>query len=608
MTVAKNTIQKKLFQAINDSLALLNQATHKERSNSLEIPTPIPNLLEQCVELCEQHQSQAQEPIRIIHHFGLPLNSSLFPILATIPNTQVLNDIRADFDTREGSIQQQGFVEKSIEPTSTSNQNTKNHTYQTKVLLHDLEQIQQENNHIGRRLLICDNHCLPETESTQTTDLLTLLNQQFSTRSLVIVNDPVDSYLDYFSEQTQKNRSALDFEKYCQCILSFLQANPELLVVHYKDFIDTPEMVMDAITNMLNLPVCDDFLLVNKAFITSNTKALVTCLDKGLSTSIPYQQLCVLLNYQDQFDHHSNKTDTNGKPTSALKAEYSLKADAFYKNKSQECLKKENPPFILLDSKSIPRSGLHYMKSTFEKVLGSHFSFCEWYQEQGCCRKMPCELTAYAKHSEDLGEAKLRLIKSHDFGLNDPTFAPSYSARRIILVRDPLYVLTSYFLLDQLEAHKEHLKKEGINIQKIWLKHEPEVLVVAYKILDQKFMALSPQALTEWLDKKVNYLNGFIKKWVKPIIEDTHPYNQLVSYEQINAFIASILLEMYDFLPHKKQEAINLYINNDHKQFQRRTDPFDVKSQKVTDYLTENSDLFIAAANKITRFDCPEIE
>lgn len=54
------------------------------------------------------------------------------------------------------------------------------------------------------------------------------------------------------------------------------------------------------------------------------------------------------------------------RPTSA--------AHAFYINLGNA--QDDNPaPFLLIDSKSLPRSGLHYLKNTLSKVFGEHFSF-----------------------------------------------------------------------------------------------------------------------------------------------------------------------------------------------------------------------------------------
>ena len=79
MKSANNSIQQKLYQVIDESLALLKQSSISEQKPTA-LDVPIPSLLEQCLELCEQHQEQSQEPLRTIHHFGLPLDSPCYPV------------------------------------------------------------------------------------------------------------------------------------------------------------------------------------------------------------------------------------------------------------------------------------------------------------------------------------------------------------------------------------------------------------------------------------------------------------------------------------------------------------------------------------------------
>ena len=137
---------------------------------------------------------------------------------------------------------------------------------------------------------------------------------------------------------------------------------------------------------------------------------------------------------------------------------------------------------LVLDVKSVPRSGLHYMKRTFERILGSAFSFCEWYQEPGCCRRMPCIYSV-----EDAGAAgtgSLRMLKSHDFDLDDPVYPVTPGLRRLILTREPIFVLTSNWFLQSLDRNKELLERNDIRLSKIFYLHEPAMLQKAYNLLE----------------------------------------------------------------------------------------------------------------------------
>ena len=183
----------------------------------------------------------------------------------------------------------------------------------------------------------------------------------------------------------------------------------------------------------------------------------------------------------------------------------------FYEKLEVEAATGNETPFLLLDSKSIPRAGLHYLKTRLSQVLGDQFSFCEWYQEPGCCRSYPCALTGYADHAQKTGEFRLRLVKSHDFELTDPILKPTNNIRQLVLYRDPLFVLTSWFVLDQLNRHSDVLAQQGISMQKIWLAHEKEVVNSAYSIIETAFNPPAEAELIQWLAEKSHYIRGSCK-------------------------------------------------------------------------------------------------
>jgi hypothetical protein len=281
------------------------------------------------------------------------------------------------------------------------------------------------------------------------------------------------------------------------------------------------------------------------------------------------------------------------------KLTFSAEAYEFYRRVSEKCANKAIPPFILLDSKSLPRSGLHYMKNTLAKILQETFSFCEWYQEPGCCKKMPCALTGYAEYCLQNGTAKLRLTKSHDFALDDPVFEPIFSVRRIVLVRNPLFVLTSWFMLEHLAKCAKALEVAGIKMEKIWLAHEPEVMGGAYNILNENFKAPSREALHEWLEEKRRYIHGFMQKWVPLALDTTYPHSQLIHYENINSYIIEILDEFKSYLSVETVGRIDTFAQGSLMKFQPRDNAFATPSDAVSSFLMSNAHLFKEEANII---------
>lgn len=260
-------------------------------------------------------------------------------------------------------------------------------------------------------------------------------------------------------------------------------------------------------------------------------------------------------------------------------------------------------PFLLIDCKSLPRSGLHFLKNSLEMMLLDHFSFCEWYQEPGCCKQMPCALTGFASHAAEHRDLRIRLIKSHDFGLDDPIYMTNSYIRRVVLVRDPLYILTSWFSLYQLEVYKEILASFGIKIEKIWMSHEREVVKHAYKLINEHFLGPSDEQLADWLHSNTEYMISFLRKWVRPNDLRFMDHIQVVRYEELNEYIGALADEFHSIMKPDQLESnsgISYYHSN---KFSLRQDPFCSHSEEIAKYLRSNSALFEEAAKNVAISD-----
>jgi len=255
--------------------------------------------------------------------------------------------------------------------------------------------------------------------------------------------------------------------------------------------------------------------------------------------------------------------------------------------------------FFLIDSKSLPRSGLHYLKRTLQRVLEESFSFCEWYQEAGCCRKMPCANTSYAEYAKAKGVLRVRLLKSHDFQLKDPVYPATGVSRRLVLVRDPAYQLTSWFALDELSRHKQHLAAAGIKMEKIWLAHEPEVLQQAYSILDAKFQRLPKADLEAWLQQKSRYVEDFMRKWIPTAREQASGKVDVVDYDEINKYISALVAEVKGYATPQACERIDAYIKSGSNRFESRGSPWRVDSVLLTEYFAEHESSFQMYVEKV---------
>ena len=160
------------------------------------------------------------------------------------------------------------------------------------------------------------------------------------------------------------------------------------------------------------------------------------------------------------------------------------------------------PALQLVESRSLPRSGHHFVKNLLQQACGEQFSYCEGYHEPGCCRNSPCSVAAYWHFARGHPLAHLRLLKSHDFALKDATFTPPAGMVRLIQVRRPLELLASW-----LEALSSSLDR-------VFLYHEPEVLEEAWRLIDEHGAVMPSEHAQAWLASKCSYVQAFLQKWL----------------------------------------------------------------------------------------------
>jgi hypothetical protein len=172
------------------------------------------------------------------------------------------------------------------------------------------------------------------------------------------------------------------------------------------------------------------------------------------------------------------------------------------------------PALQLVESRSLPRSGHHFLRHLLEQACGEQFSYCEGYQEPGCCRSSPCSVAAYWHYARDHQQPHLRLLKSHDFKLTDATFPPPPAMVRLVQVRRPLELLASWLELEQLTLNRELLQSASIALERVFLYHEAEVLEEAWRVIDERGTVMTAEEAQAWLAEKVSYVQAFLQKWL----------------------------------------------------------------------------------------------
>lgn len=124
---------------------------------------------------------------------------------------------------------------------------------------------------------------------------------------------------------------------------------------------------------------------------------------------------------------------------------------------------------------SMPRSGHHVLEGMLQQSLGTQFSYCEFYTEQNCCKRIPCVGRALNTTQDCL----LFLQKSHDHNLRDPSGSQLGDTIVQIQVREPVARALSNYELD----------------------------------LNSNNIVHSYAYMSYWLGSEAAYTCGFIDKW-----------------------------------------------------------------------------------------------
>ncbi len=249
---------------------------------------------------------------------------------------------------------------------------------------------------------------------------------------------------------------------------------------------------------------------------------------------------------------------------------------------------------IHLEVKSIPRSGLHYLLARLRERLGDGFRFREWYQEPGCCRRMPCDLACHMTGGKKGKSPILRVVKSHDFDLRDPLYPASAQLRRLVLLRDLRFVLTSWWCLDLLSVHKAVLRQAGIDPVALYFRHDSAMVKAAFRMLDPVQIDDSEAAITKWLRRREHYVLGFAQKWHDQGRWDDGVVTAVIRYQDIDN-VADVLLGAVLGNRDSPEPA--------QRSFQPRRSPLDGPTERLSTALHRNGDVFLSFADYLAASD-----
>lgn len=257
-----NDLLSKLTIEIDEALKLLKESDQLDTTKNLVAnPNPPPNLLDQCLSLCQQHRDAKPEPIRTIHHFACTGGTLISKCIASMPNTQLMSEVDP-LSTPLNSSNKSRFTPTDM--VSLLKQSTRGASDELvlNVFLNSLEVIYKNCTIKGQRLVLRDHthssYCvgaiLPKRPN-----LLEVISEKFPILSVVTVRNPIDSYLS-LKKNGWVHFEPPTFDEYCSRYIAFIDAYQGVPVIRYEDFVSNPKSVMERICDLLALKNNSDFL------------------------------------------------------------------------------------------------------------------------------------------------------------------------------------------------------------------------------------------------------------------------------------------------------------------------------------------------------------
>lgn len=213
------------------------------------------NLLDQCMALCAERESQPTEPVRTLHHMACTGGTLISKALTTMPNVQLLSEV----DPLSLSLLMSD--ETKFEPTdliALLRQSSRGIDDQlaAEVFVAGLAVVLEDCNRRGLRLVLRDHahshFCLGDTIPDRP-GLREMVAGVAPVLSVVTVRHPLDSYLSLL-EFGWDSYAPRGLDEYCRRYLAFLDYNADLPMFRYEDFVAAPEPSLRLMCESLQLP------------------------------------------------------------------------------------------------------------------------------------------------------------------------------------------------------------------------------------------------------------------------------------------------------------------------------------------------------------------
>ena len=217
------------------------------------------HLLERCDSVCEKYESK-KPIIRIIHHLACSGGTLISKCISAMPNVYLLSEVHPYTDLALGKDTPK-YAPSDITSLSKYAGIPKQKDLAAKIFKESIDQVYQ---HVIKQggVLVLRDHTHADFNTQQPipkkSALISLLEENYEVKSILTLRNPIDSYASlvkngwvHFLPQT--------FDEYCRRLLCLVeQFNPEQ-IFKYEDFTQKPQIIMQAITDKLELPFNETF-------------------------------------------------------------------------------------------------------------------------------------------------------------------------------------------------------------------------------------------------------------------------------------------------------------------------------------------------------------
>jgi len=257
---------QEFVEAIEDCVVLLE--TSAKQGSEIEFAfEPFPSLLQQCEQLACKDDF-LEEPIRTIHHFACTGGTLVSKCISSMPNTLLMSEVEphSTINDRKGVFTPTDLIQL----LRNASRNTPKNLL-TDVFLNGVRTIHEKCIASGLRLVLRDHshshYCFKNHRNGRNT-LLAILSGAFSTRSILWVRHPIDSYLS-LTKNNWLHFPNPCIDEYAVRYKKFLNDHSNCKIFKYEDLVTRPEQTMQEICYELDLPYYQDFLQLFSFFLLS---------------------------------------------------------------------------------------------------------------------------------------------------------------------------------------------------------------------------------------------------------------------------------------------------------------------------------------------------